>query len=422
MNRLLLAGVALACLALPAAGSPLERPIHPGWRAGFTPPPDSTRLWGRVTLTDGAVLEGYLRWGHGAGVWADLLDGTRMPPAELVELARSLTDDAGRLRSVDYFGIRVSWPEDDFEVARQYTVRFGHLRRLIPDGEEVLLEFRSGERARIESGGGDLGPSFRGLEVEGRDGNVRELEWEEIAEVEFAVAPAGSESRHTRLHGSVTTTDGRRITGWVGWGSDEIFLDETLDGKEEDEGIAFEEISTIERLDEGVRVTLVSGEHRTLSGTEDVNADNAGIEVIDPELGRAVVPWRSFASFDLHPVAPDAARLPEARGVLHGVLVTEDGTRLEGRIVWDADEATEWEFLNGVWGRIDVAVEFSRILRIERTAEGRAELTLRDGRRMTLEGSNDVDASNRGILVLAADGTGEKVEWVELAHLTFEPR
>ena len=47
------------------------------------------------------------------------------------------------------------------------------------------------------------------------------------------------------------------------------------------------------------------------------------------------------------------------------------------------------------------------------------EVTLRDGRRFEVTGSNDVDAGNRGVFVEGAPGEWSYVDWYDF--LAFEP-
>jgi hypothetical protein len=45
---------------------------------------------------------------------------------------------------------------------------------------------------------------------------------------------------------------------------------------------------------------------------------------------------------------------------------------------------------------------------------------LRDGRTLLLEGSNDVDETNKGIFVRLESGRTMLVRWAELERVTFE--
>lgn len=377
---------------------------------------DPDRIWGRVVLEEGETIEGYLRWDRNEAVWDDVLDGQHRPDEAEVERLRVLLADDPDRRSVEVLGIRVSWKEeDDLSVATSAGVRFRWISRLTPDGDDADLELVTGERVRLMAASSDLGSGFRGLEVEMATG-LRTVEWEEIAEVRFAPAPVERRSERRRLYGTVESESGLRFTGWVAWDRDEVFASEILDGEEGE--IAFDEIAAIERVRSGVRATLVSGEEVMLSGTNDVDSGNRGIEVNDPGLGRVVLDWRAFASLRLHPPAADGPTADRG-GVLRGELRTEAGDVLEGEIVWDLDESAGWEFLDGTVDDIEFDVELSRVEEIRKRRDGGVDVVLRDGRRLRLAGSNDVDEGNRGIVVRSDEGTDRLVDWSGFASVRF---
>jgi len=62
------------------------------------------------------------------------------------------------------------------------------------------------------------------------------------------------------------------------------------------------------------------------------------------------------------------------------------------------------ETLDGETEGLDWSIPFGEIASIRPVPDGRSEVRLRDGRVLTLGGSNDVDESNRGVVV-EADGT-----------------
>ena len=64
------------------------------------------------------------------------------------------------------------------------------------------------------------------------------------------------------------------------------------------------DIAMIEKEGDGSMVTFRSGRKLFLSGTNDVNDDNRGIIIKDPEIGKIKLGWDSFKSvtFDASPV------------------------------------------------------------------------------------------------------------------------
>jgi hypothetical protein len=62
---------------------------------------------------------------------------------------------------------------------------------------------------------------------------------------------------------------------------------------------------------------------------------------------------------------------------------------------------------------------FGNIARIDRRSEASAKVTMRDGLSFELSGSNDVNDENKGIEVIAPDGSSTEVPWEELASVDF---
>lgn len=230
-----------------------------------------------------------------------------------------------------------------------------------------------------------------------------------------------------RLYGTVTTAAGHEFTGYVVWDTDEILGSDVLDGEERgrDRKIPFERIAVIERAGSSAsRVILTDGEELTLTGSNDVDSRNRGIGVSDPGLGQVLVPWREFVAVTFH--------VPRGRGVayedfdggrpLYGTVVTRYGDGLTGRIRWDNDEEATWEILDGRDRGVDFDVELGLVDRIVRAGSWGVEVTLRDGRVLELEGSNDVDDGNKGVFVTLEDGEVALVRWRDLQEVTFHAR
>jgi hypothetical protein len=383
--------------------------------------PQSPDLWGRVTLIDGAVLEGFIRWDRNETTVADMLDGSRSPSEDGTRLRRTFSERTAeeRRRSVELPGLRVTWEEDEeFDALVRSGVRFGHIERIVPDGSRIRVDLRGGGSVELRASSTDIGSAFRGLEVEVEAGDIREVGWPRIAEIGFMPVPEGRSPSRARLYGTVATDRGLEFTGWLAWDADEVFASDLLDGEEG--SLAFSEIRMVERAGRGVRVSLGTGEQMTLTGTNDVDDGNRGIHVSDPGLGRVVVEWDAFTSLRFEPSVPTAGEFGTA-GPIRGSVETESGREFAGRIVWDLDESERWHLLNGDADGVSIDVEFSRIRRIEKARGGDGVVvTLRDGRTVELEGSNDVDAMNRGIVVIMDSGEETLVEWAGFRSLTLE--
>lgn len=346
------------------------------------------RLYGTVTTVYGSEFTGYLRWDRNEGSWSDLLDATKPRPGG---------------------GGTVS------------GIRFGHVDRLDVSGHDgALLRLRSGERTLLTSHASDLGSGLRALIVDEGDGGVVELQWDDLESVDFRPAPSDPPAER-RIHGTVTTRSGLEFTGYVTWDVDEIYSTDILDGDADGTRmeIPFGEIASIERYSSwGARVALADGTTHLLEGTNDVDASIGGIEVSDPTLGAVKLQWESFDNVRFHePEADVSAANFDGGAAIHGTVVTVDGATYTGDVVWDDDERFTWEMLNGDMDGVEYHVEFGQIESIEKSGDG-AVVTLRDGRSLDLEGSNDVDHGNRGI-VIRTDGREYDVRWRDFSSVSF---
>ena len=394
------------------------------------------RIWAEVETVGGDVVEGFVRWDRNEAGWADVLNGDKTVPRENYLMWARATGEGEeeRRRSVEFLGFTVSWNEDDpdFPSLASSGIRFGHLDRLVVlDEQRAELRLRSGEVLELEGGGTDLGTDLRGIVVDVPGAGTVEMEWEELDEVRFAAAPPRATPRDERLHGTVEDRWGNRYTGALSWDMDEVVGSDVLDGEEggRDREIPFREIAGIERDWDGARVLLTDGRELLLSGSNDVDSGNRGVQISDPALGLVDVAWDEFESVRFHPpeIAPGRDAFDGGHR-LEGTVTTRGGEELTGWIRWDADEEWSWELLDGARRDVVFEIEFGAIDRIERWSSRSAVVTLLDGRSFELEDSNDVDRDNKGIFVAvsgsrtgpeAQDGEWVRVDWDDFETIRF---
>ncbi len=335
----------------------------------------ANRLYGTVRTRDGDTHTGFLRWDRNEGSWNDVLDATK--------LDRGFTGLSG--------------------------IRFGHVSRIVPLGRtQAILHLRSGQQIGMQGGSTDLGRAMRSVVISDASGSRTSVEWDDIRRVDFRAAPANARPAEGRLYGTVSTGRGLEFTGQIAWDVDEIhstdILDGELDGREYE--IPFGAIRTIQQHGPvAARVVLHTGERITLSGTNDVDRSNRGITVSDPGLGQVKIPWDYFNSVRFHGAPrPKGQSWGDFDGgqPLRGTVITTTGNAVSGEIKWDNDEYSTWELLNGKIGGVELDIEFSRIARIVKSGSG-STVVLRDGRSYDLQGSNDVDAGNRGVVVTSGE-------------------
>ena len=387
-------------------------------------------LYGKVYTVDNDVLEGYIRWDRNETSWDDILDGDKELDREYRSRYRDrdYSDDDRRIFQggrIEIFGVSIfgnEWPSQ-----ASSGLRMGHIKTLIPDGDdEVLLILKSGEEVELENGSGDIGEDIREILVDTDDEGIIELYWKDIDKIEFSESPGRQSSFGKRLYGTLVTRRGDEYNGFICWDMDEAFDTDILDGQEghRKRKMEFKDIKMIERRSsKSALVTLQNDKKIRLDDSNDVDDSNRGIVVSDNELGRVLVTWDEFDYVEFRN-PPEGTPYSEYDGgkKLYGTVKTERGKEYKGEIKWDADEAYTWELLDGKIDDIDFSVEFSKIKSIDKTARRGSEVTLKDGRKLRLRDSNDIDDGNKGVIVLVNGDDDDEVmiEWEDFESIRFD--
>jgi len=409
----------LAVTILAAAGPvAAQSALHPG----------SGLIHATVTLRDGATHTGYLRWEEEDAFWDDVFSARQkdlpwFDHADRAQLARE--------RQRQYFethGLldRLAWTlhhkGDEVKISRPFICRYGDLAalRLTQDeGKPVIAVLRDGREVPIGGPSRDIGSD---LIVYVKPGQPVELAWEDLGEIRFNAAPASSVPYATRLAGSVEHRAGT-LVGNLQWDTSECTSLDTIDSDQED--VPVTRVRRIVRSRRGGSdVTMTDGTTLTLSGTNDVDDGNRGVSVELAGVGRVTVPWDRFTAADLrleaavHPGYEEfAAPLP-----LTGTVTATDGRTFSGRLVYDLDEASTIDLLHGYQDECGYQIPFGRIAVIAPAAPGSCEVTLRDGRRLSLGGDEDTGDGHAGLLVFV-DGQEKPAYllWSAVRQVTFAP-
>jgi len=270
----------------------------------------------------------------------------------------------------------------------------------------------------------------------------------------------GQEADPGRLYGRIVTTDGSRYEGYIRWDGNEAGWFDILivskgipernrrdaerlgweperrerrieifgigiswdeDGAEIESsaqsGIRFGHISTLEPLSSNrARVILRSGEEVDFDGGGDIGTSIDPILVEDARAGQVELDWRDIRAVDFLRSPSGPSRWGDR---LYGTLETRDGQRFTGYVAWDMDEVFTTDVLDGEEHGRDYEIPFGQIRSIERYSSSAARVLLADGTERILRGTNDVDDSNRDIIV-ADPSLGEvRVEWDELERVEF---
>lgn len=397
--------------------------------AGAAGATGTDRIYGKITTVDGDVYTGFIRWDRNEASWVDQLNGTKeISRSERRDRERKMEDrERRKTTKVRLFGIEVGNSDWDFsgDFSSEASIRFGHIKKMIPErGDNISLILKSGDTVEFTGGSTDFGSDMRELIIEDERDGETELGWEDIDEVELMATPPGKESElGTRIYGTMTTRRGDLFTGYVSWDADECMSSDVLDG--EDHGktrkIKLGRVNMIERYSSsGAEFTMANGEKFVLKGTNDVDNSNRGISIEDPALGEVTVEWGEFDKLEFKP-SPGIPKYDDFSGGkrLKGTVQTEDGESYTGEIRWDNDESYTWEPLNGSSRGATFRIEFGLIKSIERDSFRECRVTLWDGRTIDLRDSNDVDDSNRGLVVSQSGKKDVLVDWDEFKSVEF---
>ena len=365
-----------------------------------------------VTWPSGESKTGFLRWDDEEAFWDDLFHcGYRdLVWSEYVEL-----DELRKERRAEYFKthglldrIAYALDGDDRNPVgwRMFLSRFGDLRAIeINDGEDDFAITADGARHEIGGFANDAGSRLYLYTGEEKPERIR---WNDLTGIVFSPAPPEAVPYAERLYGSVETCEGI-FEGFIQWDKSECTSLDVLDGEDEDGDVELEmgDIRSIRRArDNTAEVTLKDGTVRRLHGSNDVNSSNRGIMVEVKDLGRVTVRWNCFERItfiDGRGSGPGRETYANS-GPLRGSVTGDEHRVLSGRLVFDLDEAWDWDIFNGeAASGLEYDIPFHHIVRIEPGLDGSCLVTVKSGRLLELGDNQDTGEENAGMLVFKTE-------------------
>lgn len=275
------------------------------------------------------------------------------------------------------------------------------------------------------------------------------------------VPPPAAAGSSGRIYGRVTTIDGDEYEGLIRWDKNEASWIDILHGNKElrggkekgrrtrrggrgerlikifgltitrsgdyygsgaaQSGVCFGHIKSLEVLDdESALVTLKSGGTVELeSGSTDVGESLRGLVIEEAGGGEIELEWEDIERIDFMQGPSGLASKFGER--LYGTMTTRDGDEYTGWVCWDVDELFGRDVLDGKEKSRKRNIKFEKIKSIERRSSSAAGVTLSDGDVIKLRGTNDVNNSNRGI-VIAVENFGQvMVGWDNFERLDLLP-
>lgn len=410
MRHATLLAVAGLALALPA--------LHPAAARAATTDPQGF-LYGTVETESGGRYTGLLRWGREEAFWDDHFNASKTDRPATGELPSGYRSES---RKVEVFGFEITGPWEHGWATRQFVARFGDLVEIRPQGgDRVEVETKDGVVHRLDGGSNDVGATLR---VEDPTLGEVKVEWQRIRSIRFAPTPADARPREQRLRAVVATTVGE-FRGFLQWDSEEALTGDRLDGETEDGDLSLEmgKIRAIERLSRRAsKVTLVDGRVLELSGSNDVDSSIRGINVEDERFGRVEIPWDVFQRAEISAATDSGRGYADYRPgrPLEATVTATGGRSRSGRIAYDLDETATWELVDGIQDDVEYSVPFAEVESIRPQGSKRAEIVLRNGQKLRLEGQTDVTDANAGVAFLDAEkreGAPTYFPWDEIVAI-----
>jgi hypothetical protein len=389
---------------------------------------DEGFIYGKVTTIDNDVYEGALRWGKEEAFWTDMFNASKDDNKNLDYLDRAEMDylmeqKSNRWGNDSWVNWMEEWGWDDNRFVHQFGTQFGNIKSLeIRSRNRVMVEMQNGDFFEVNGDGyNDIGTDVRVMDQE--LGTI-ELSWNRIETIEFMSTPKKLDEKFGEpLYGTVESNIGT-FTGFVQWDHDERLSTDKLDGDtyDGDLSIDFGKVKSIERMGYSRSlVVLQSGRELELRGSNDVNSENRGIIVTIEGVGRVDIPWRDFDKVtfeDTKGSGPEYGSF-QKQSELKAEVVTTNGDRHEGKIIYDLDEEFSFEVLQGKDDDTEFIIPFQNIKSITPRNYEFSIIKLRNGSEYTLGEGQDVSEKNEGILVFR-DRNPIYIPWDKVESIDFK--
>ncbi len=384
---------------------------------------DEGFIYGKVYTIGGEVYEGQIRWGKEEAFWFDFFNATKPRNKYLGYLSREEMDDLERYKKhwAERWAERV-FDSNNSRFGHTFVCQFGDIKSLTVRGRNrVTLELRNGKEYKLDDGSNDVGARIRVLDSELGEISIK---WDRLDKVEFMDTPKKLDQRMGEpIYGTVYTRDGE-ITGYIQWDHDERLSTDKLDGetRDDDMSIPFGSIRSIEKSGRGVELVTKRGREMYLWGSNDVDKDNRGIIVNTPGMGRVDIPWKEFDKVEFLDETKDMPRYKDygKPKSLAGTVTMINGDSFTGKIVFDLDEAYDFEILNGENDDIEYFIPFRAVKLIKPKNYYFSQVNLIDGEQLLIGDSQDLSDKNYGIIVFESEDEYKYIPWEKVEEIKFK--
>ncbi len=377
-------------------------------------------IFGKITTESGEEYTGFMRWGKEEVFWHDIFNSIKKGNKNIES-----PNKAKKSRWIDFdWDLSSIWEDKYKTTTHSFKCMFGDIRSLeLRSGSKVDLVLKNGAHLELDGGSNDIGTRIYMYDYE--LGRVK-LDWNKIDRIDFSQAPSDIRNPFSApIYGTVHTRRRGTYTGYIKWDLDERLHEDILDGKSSsgNKEIPFENISTIEKLDEGVHITFRSGRVIEISGSNDVDNDNRGIAIYMKDVGEIEIPFKYVTHVDFSSPSGDGIAYNEFKSPegIYAEVLTFDGHTYSGMIVYDIDEIWELEMIEGEDDYGVYSIPIRNIDKIIPKNRSYSKIILNDGESLLLGGTHDVTSRNDGILIFK-DGSKKPIhiEWDDVDEITIK--
>lgn len=377
-------------------------------------------VYGKV-YTDNNTYEGALRWGTEEVFWTDLFNAAKRNN-DYAKLVPKQNDGSDSWSAFDW-DLSSIWANKS--TTHQFTAQFGNLKEIQKTNRGYFtIKLKNGGELQVNgSGYNDLEGTVQILDQEL---GVLKIHWDRIQRVEFLPTPKKLEQLFGYpLYGTVTGGRKEAYSGFIIWDNDERLSTDMLDGDSNGDKVAikFLDITRIEKKGNGCDVTLKSGRTVFVENSNDVNSENRGVWIASPEYGIIKFSWKAFkhASFSTATSSGPAYSSFPTPVPMQATITQLDGPDVSGRIIYDVDEALDFEMIEGKENDIEYQIPIRNIKRITPKNFDYSEIELRSGKTLLLGGMRDVSDQNAGILVFVKGNKNpQHIRWKGINEIIFE--
>ncbi len=390
---------------------------------------DTEFIYGKISTFLGETYIGQIRWGNEEAFWTDRFNANKvynnnidfLSDKEILQLKK----EKQMYQHEDWKNGDDSQLQNDkseYAFLHQFSCQFGEIKTIkMNRWEKAELELRDGSKVMVSGKGtNDMDTPITIYDL--KKGKL-ELDWMEIAEVEFLKEPSLFKSAiGDQLYGTVFTPQGQ-YTGLIEWDKDERVTTDELNGNISDGKFteSFDNIKSIEPHQKGSLVTKQNGEEIYVFGTNDVNSKNRGVIVTIENVGHINVDWENLNRVEFSTKKKDGKSYTQFQKPkeISGTVKTKEGKSIKGKIVFDLDEQFDFEVLNGASGKMFYEIPFRNIKRILPTDAHNCTVELKTKQQIQLRDSQDVSFKNEGLLVFQNSTNPIYVSWREVEEVVF---